>query len=107
MLNSIMVEKKDHTHEKFNMDKVIKAVNKSARRSIRRKFNAEETAEITKRVSEAVIALDKQIVSYEDLHTIIETPLADINDKVCAAYKDYRNWREHHLAWDELYQKSQ
>lgn len=107
MLNSIMVEKKDHTHEKFDMDKVIKAVNKSARRSILRKFNAEETAEISRRVSDAVIALDKQVISYEDMHAIIETTLNDINDKVCIAYKDYRNWREHHLAWDELYQKSQ
>ena len=107
MLNSIMVEKKDHTHEKFDIDKVIKAVNKSARRSIMRVFNAEETAEIKKRVSEAVIALDKQIISYEDMHAIIENTLQDINDKVCIAYKDYRNWREHHMAWDELYKKSQ
>ena len=82
MLNSIMVEKKDHTHEKFDIDKVIKAVNKSARRSIMRVFNAEETAEIKKRVSEAVIALDKQIISYEDMHAIIENTLQDINDKV-------------------------
>lgn len=102
----IWVIKKDNTREGFNMGKVIKAVNKSARRSILRKFNDEETKILKDNVTKLVEEMNTTMVSYEEMHAIIETTLDKINPDVCRAYKDYRNWRDNHMAWDELYQKA-
>ncbi|MCC8070128.1 MAG: anaerobic ribonucleoside-triphosphate reductase [Ruminococcus sp.] len=101
------IVKKDGSKEDFNVDKVICAINKSAKRVLI-KFTDEELAYICDFVTKQAMALNKEDITVSDMHNIVETVLDNINPKVAKSYRDYRNYKQDFVKMlDEVYEKSQ
>lgn len=101
------VIKKDGTREKFNIEKVIVAINKSAYRTLY-SFRDKEIDEICDHVRKRVEELDGDGVSIAQMHNIVEEALEKTNPKVAKSYRDYRNYKiEFVHMMDEVYKKSQ
>ncbi len=101
------VIKKDNTHEPWNVQKVIVAVNKSAYRALIQ-FTQEELDFICKYVEEKAIALGQEGIPISQMHNIVESALEQIKPEVAKSYRDYRNYKQDFVKMlDEVYKKSQ
>ena len=101
------VIKKDGTREDFNVEKVVKAVNKSAAR-ILYKFTDEETEYICRFAQESARSLGKEGIDIQDMHNIAERALEKVNPAVAKSYRDYRNYKKDFVhMMDDVYTKSQ
>lgn len=101
----MQVIKKDGTKEKFNGDKIIKAVEKSAKRAMYH-LTDEDKTKILDYVSK--ITDNKDNVSINEMHVIVENALDTVNPKVAKAYRDYRNYKIDFVnILDKVYKKSQ
>ncbi len=101
------IVKKDGSKETFNVDKVISAINKSAKRVLI-KFTDEELEYVCQFVTNQAVALNKEDITVSDMHNIVETVLDNINPKVAKSYRDYRNYKQDFVKMlDEVYEKSQ
>lgn len=99
--------KKDGSKELFNVDKVICAINKSAKRVLI-KFTDEELSYVCDFVTKEAKSLNKEEITVSDMHNIVETVLDNINPKVAKSYRDYRNYKQDFVKMlDEVYEKSQ
>ena len=106
MINK-QVEKKDHTIEKFNTDKIIVAIHKSADR-VMEKFTPEEEAAIRSFAEGKAAALDENPIPIEDIHKIVEAALELYKPSVAKSYKDYRNYKKDFVHMlDKVYQYEQ
>ncbi|MBE7026373.1 MAG: anaerobic ribonucleoside-triphosphate reductase [Ruminococcaceae bacterium] len=103
----VHVIKKDNTREKFNVQKVVVAVNKSAYRALV-KFSDEDIKFICDFVENRVKEMNKDEVYIAEMHNIVESALEAINPVVAKSYKDYRNYKQDFVHMlDEVYKKSQ
>ena len=103
----IKVIKKDGSLEKFNVQKVIDAVGKSAYRALT-KFTDEEKDHICQYVIEKVDELDTQEVPIPIMHNIVESALEEVKPIVAKSYRDYRNYKQDFVRMmDDVYKKSQ
>ena len=103
----VHVIKKDNTREKFNVQKVVVAVNKSAYRALV-KFSDEDIKFICNFVENRVKEMNKDEVYIAEMHNIVESALEAINPVVAKSYKDYRNYKQDFVHMlDEVYKKSQ
>lgn len=88
--------KKDGTKEKFNIEKVIRAINKSAER-VMVVFTDTELSDFCQNVLNKVHKLLKErktnCLEVVDMHRIVESSLDSLNSKVASSYKDYRNYK--------------
>ena len=101
------VIKKDGTKENFNVQKVITAVNKSAAR-IMYHFTEEEVAFICRFAQERAQSLQKEDITIEEMHNIVEGALEAVNPAVAKSYRDYRNYKMDFIhMMDDVYTKSQ
>ena len=101
------VVKKDGTKEEFNVQKIVNAVNKSASR-ILYKFQDDEVEFICGYARDKAESLDKQEISIQDMHNIVEGALEKVNPSVAKSYRDYRNYKHDFIhMMDEVYTKSQ
>ncbi len=101
------VIKKDGTHEAWNIQKVVTAINKSAYRALV-KFTDEELAYICKYVEDAAQALGKEGIAISEMHNIVEGALEKVKPEVAKSYRDYRNYKQDFVHMlDEVYKKSQ
>ena len=101
------VIKKDGTREDFNVQKVITAVNKSAAR-IMYHFTKEEVAFICNFAQERAESLQKEDITIEEMHNIVEGALEAVNPAVAKSYRDYRNYKMDFIhMMDDVYTKSQ
>ena len=99
------VTKKDGTKEKFNTQKVIKAVEKSAERAMYC-LTEDDKQNILDFVLKATS--NKSDVSINEMHVIVENALDNVNAKVAKAYRDYRNYKIDFVnILDKVYKKSQ
>lgn len=102
---NLKVLKKDETQESFNVDKILNAVDKSASRAMYT-LTDEDKFNLIDFVKEAV--KDKETVSINEMHVIVENALDTINPKVAKAYRDYRNYKIDFVnILDKVYKKSQ
>jgi ribonucleoside-triphosphate reductase len=85
----ITVIKKNGTTEKFDYNKIVKAINKSANRISINLTEKEEVGVFTYVLDN--INNDKIVV--DDLHSLVEMALEKINPSVAKSYKDYRNYK--------------
>lgn len=103
----IHVVKKDGTLEKFNVEKVVDAVNKSAARVLI-KFTDEEERFICQFVEERVAELGLENIQIYQMHNIVEGALDRVNPIVAKSYRDYRNYKQDFVSMlDDVYKKSQ
>ena len=101
------VIKKDHTHEAWNVQKVVVAVNKSAYRAMV-KFTQEELDFICSFVEEKARSLGREGIPIAEMHNIVEAALEQVKPEVAKSYRDYRNYKQYFVKMlDEVYKKSQ
>jgi ribonucleoside-triphosphate reductase len=101
------IVKKDGSKETFNVEKVICAINKSAKRVLI-KFTDDELQYVCDFVTKKAQELNKEDITVSDMHNIVETVLDNINPKVAKSYRDYRNYKQDFVKMlDEVYAKSQ
>jgi anaerobic ribonucleoside-triphosphate reductase len=101
------VIKKDGTKEDFNVEKVVVAVNKSARRAMVT-FTQNELDFICKFVEEKARSLKTEGIHIQQMHNIVESALERTNPSVAKSYRDYRNYKQDFVQMlDEVYKKSQ
>ncbi len=103
----IYVIKKDGTREKFNVEKIINAVNKSANR-ILYTFTEDEKRRICDFAFSRAESLGKENIDIQDMHNIVEGALEQVNPSVAKSYRDYRNYKKDFVhMMDDVYTKSQ
>ena len=103
----IYVVKKDGTREKFNVDKIINAVNKSASRLLYT-FTEDEKRHICEFAFSKAESLGKENIDIQDMHNIVEGALEEVNPAVAKSYRDYRNYKKDFVhMMDDVYTKSQ
>ncbi len=103
----IRVVKKDNTKEEFNVEKVVKAVDKSAKRALIT-FTSTEHDYICEYVIEKVNSMNKEEIHISEMHNIVESALEKTNPLVAKSYRDYRNYKQDFVHMlDEVYKKSQ
>lgn len=101
------VIKKDNTHEAWNVQKVVVAVNKSAYRAMI-KFTQEDLDFICSFVEEKARSLGQEGIPIAKMHNIVEAVLEQIKPEVAKSYRDYRNYKQDFVKMlDEVYKKSQ
>ena len=101
------VIKKDGTREKFDVQKIIRAVNKSAARAMYT-FSEEETKELCRYATERAEGLKKEGITIAEMHNIVESTLEKVNPDVAKSYRDYRNYKVDFIhMMDDVYTKSQ
>ncbi len=101
------VIKKDNTHEAWNVQKVVVAVNKSAYRAMV-KFTQEELDFICSFVEEKARSLGREGIPIAEMHNIVEAAIEQVKPEVAKSYRDYRNYKQDFVKMlDEVYKKSQ
>ena len=105
--NKIYIVKKDGTHEKFNIQKIINAISKSAERMLI-KFNENQLRQICNIVKEQILLLNKNDIDIKEIHFIVETALDAVSPKVAQSYRNYRNYKTEFVHMlDKVYRESQ
>lgn len=101
------VIKKDGTKEKFDVQKVINAVKKSARRVLI-DFTQEQLDKICTVVETEIQKTDKEDIAIQEMHNYVESALESVAPKVCESYRNYRNYKQDFVRMlDKVYQESQ
>lgn len=77
----VCIIKKDGTKEEFNVQKIVRAVNKSAGR-ILYQFTEEEIDFICRYATEKVEGMGKPEISIQDMHNVVEGALEKVNPAV-------------------------
>ena len=103
----LFVIKKDGTKEKFDVQKVVNAVKKSARRVLI-DFTEEQINKICSIVEEEAKNMGHNEIYIQEMHNIVEQALENVNHKVCESYRNYRNYKQDFVRMlDKVYQESQ
>ena len=101
------VIKKDGALERFDVQKVVEAVGKSATRVLV-KFTSEQEKFICQFVEERVEELGLEKIEIAQMHNIVEGALERVNPMVAKSYRDYRNYKQDFVQMlDDVYKKSQ
>lgn len=101
------VIKKDGTVEKFNVNKIINAITKSAKR-VMVTFTHEEEEALCNRVIEMIHKNNWENITIENMHYVVEAALENLNPKVAKSYRDYRNYKKDFIhMMDKVYEKAQ
>lgn len=111
LISELYVIKKDGTKEPFDIEKVEKAIKKSADR-VMVEFTDEELSKFRTEVKKR--ALDKanenkcDFVEVVDMHRIVEASLDGLNEQAAKSYRDYRNYKTSFVAMlDDVFKDAQ
>ena len=106
-LNNITIIKKDGTKEKYNVEKVVAAIKKSAQRTLI-EFTDKQIKDICAFVNKSVLDMDKDSVAIAQMHNIVESALQALSPEVAESYRNYRNYKTDFVHMlDKVYQESQ
>ncbi len=106
-LNNIVIIKKDGTKEKYNIEKVVEAIKKSATRMLV-EFTDKEIRDICNFVNKSVLDMNKDSVEIAQMHNIVESALQALSPEVAESYRNYRNYKTDFVHMlDKVYQESQ
>lgn len=107
ILENVSIIKKDGTKEKYNVQKVVNAVKKSAARMLI-EFSEDETDKICDFVNKNVVQMKKNEIGILEIHNIVESVLEEINPRVAQSYRNYRNYKTDFVHMlDKVFQESQ
>lgn len=107
ILENVSIVKKDGTKEKYNVQKVVNAVKKSAARMLI-EFSEDETDKICDFVNKNVVQMKKNEIGIIEIHNIVESVLEEINPRVAQSYRNYRNYKTDFVHMlDKVFQESQ
>lgn len=106
-MEKIRIIKKDHTLEKFNPEKICRAITKSAKRVLVN-FTKEDYELIVNEVVQAIHHKGVEEIDIFEVHSMVETALEKYFPAVAKSYRDYRNYKQDFVNMlDEVYVKSQ
>ena len=107
ILEAIKIVKKDGTQEKYDVQKVVNAIKKSAAR-ILVDFTDEQIESVCDYVNKRVLSFNKGEVNILEIHNVVESALEEINPKVAQSYRNYRNYKTDFVHMlDKVFQESQ
>lgn len=111
LISELYVIKKDGTKELFDINKVERAIKKSADR-VMVEFTDEELknfkGEVTNKAFERASEKKCNYVEVVDMHRIVEASLDSLNDKAAKSYRDYRNYKTSFVAMlDDVFKDAQ
>lgn len=95
-ISDIYVVKKDGTTEKFNSEKIVRAVSKSAERVLVKltdKDIKDIIKNVTNKIQEVVKSNNSNQVTVNMMHTIVESSLDSVNADIAKSYREYRNYK--------------
>lgn len=106
-LSNVTIVKKDGTKEKYNIEKVVEAIKKSATRMLV-EFSEKEIRDICAFVNKSVSEMNKDEVAIAQMHNIVESALQALSPEVAESYRNYRNYKTDFVHMlDKVYQESQ
>ena len=106
-LSNVIIVKKDGTKEKYNIEKVVEAIKKSATRMLV-EFSEKEIKDICAFVNKSVSEMNKDEVAIAQMHNIVESALQALSPEVAESYRNYRNYKTDFVHMlDKVYQESQ
>ena len=106
-LANVTIIKKDGTKEKYNIEKVVEAIKKSATRMLV-EFSEKEIKDICTFVNKSVLDMNKDDVEIAQMHNIVESALQALSPEVAESYRNYRNYKTDFVHMlDKVYQESQ
>lgn len=110
-ISDINVIKKNGSLQKFDMSKVMKAVNKSSKRVMINLSNPEIMSiyeYVEDKVLEECVNNKTNNISVQAMHSIVEMSLDKVNPDVAKSYREYRDIIKNKFAnmMDEVYQRS-
>ncbi len=107
LLEKVSIVKKDGTLEKFDFQKIINAISKSAARMLIT-FSEIDLRRISDIVEREISYLNKDNVDIKEIHFIVEKALDTVNPKVAESYRNYRNYKTDFVKMlDSVFQESQ
>lgn len=89
-IKDIYVIKKDGTKQSFDGEKIVKAINASARR-IGENLSEQDEDRTVELVLKNIREKEVPILT---MHTLVEEALDEVNPKVAKCYRDYRNYKK-------------
>lgn len=103
----VKVVKKDGTTEDYCIEKIVVAVNKSAKRVLVN-LTAENFVEICNFVTSKINEMGTGSITMTEIHSIVECALQQIDPQVALSYRNYRNYKQDFVGMlDKVYQESQ
>jgi ribonucleoside-triphosphate reductase len=103
----MQIIKKDGTFEDFNEQKIINAVQKSAKREMI-ELSPSEYSLICNNVWQQIEETDEDLINIDEIHNMVEAALEEFNPKIAKSYRDYRNYKTDFVHMlDEVYNKAQ
>jgi len=103
----MQIIKKDGTLEEFDEQKIINAVQKSAKRMMI-ELSPSEYSLICNNVWQQIEETDDDIIQISEIHNMVESALEDFNPIIAKSYRDYRNYKTDFVHMlDEVYNKAQ
>ena len=106
-VNNVKIIKKDGTKEDYDVQKVVKAVKKSAARMLV-EFSDKELEDICNYVNWSVLESRQNEIEIFKMHCIVENALENVNPKVAKSYRNYRDYKIDFVNMlDKVYQESQ
>lgn len=99
--------KKDGTTEKYNPEKIIRAVSKSSER-VNINLTKEEYDNVCNYVESNLNELNINQISVNKIHNYVELALSRVNEDVAKSYRDYRNYKQDFVhIMDDVLKESQ
>ena len=103
----VKVVKKDGTTEDYCIEKIVVAVNKSAKRVLVN-LTAENFVDICNFVTSKINEMGTGSITMAEIHSIVECALQQIDPQVALSYRNYRNYKQDFVGMlDKVYQESQ
>lgn len=106
----VQIIKKNGSLEEPDIKKVLAAVTKSANRVGYKELPLEVVHALKSAFMRILVKASNQnalLISVDDIHSIVEGALAEVNHEIYESYSTYRNYRKEVAQnWDELYQKT-
>lgn len=107
MIENLYVIKKDGTKNKFDKNKIISAIDKSATR-VMITLNEKDKESVLKHVKKYIDKLETEHIEVNILHNVVEIALEKVNPMVAKSYREYRNYKIDFVGMlDDVYQKAQ
>lgn len=101
----VKVIKKDNTIQEFNSNKIVCAIKKASDRVVGQ-LSEDKIQYVLNYVIEAV--RNKEYITINQIHNLVEIALAHIDIKIANSYKEYRNYkRDFTNMMDEIYQEAE
>ena len=98
------VVKKNQQVSDWDFDKILKAVNKSAKR-VSKKLSEPQEQELDIIIKTKLG--NRKVVEVSELHEIVESSLEQVDTEIAGSYKSFRNYKQDFVAiWEDLYKKS-